>query len=80
MTDTPNIVELRPGDLNKATWDEVIPPDQILEANKNAGFEKLFLVGVKHDSGELVLAGSHSIFELYIHLGLAMREVEKRVT
>ena len=72
------VVEMYPGALDEVGPDVVIDPDKVLENNKGI-YKKVFLVGV--DLGdELVLSSSHSAQEMYVHLGLAMREIEDRVT
>jgi len=73
-----SVVEMYPGALDEIGSDVVMDPDKVLENNKGL-FKKVFLVGV-NDQDELVLAGSHSIQEMYIHLGISMRELEDRVT
>lgn len=73
-----SVVEMYPGALDAVGSDAVIAPDTVLENNKGA-FARVFIVGTTAGD-ELILAGSHSIQEMYIHLGLAMREIEDRVT
>ena len=78
------IKEIRPGIMEVVPGDVVIPPDQILEHNKGR-FAKIFIVGIGPDDGsenseELILVASHSIMEMYVHLGVAMREIEDIAT
>jgi hypothetical protein len=73
------VVEMYPGALNIAGPEEVIDPDKILENNKGR-FSKVFIIGVASDDEELILIGSHNITDMYIHLGLAKREIEDIAT
>lgn len=72
------VVEMYPGALDEVGPDVVVAPDKILDNNKGL-YKKVFIVGV-NESDELILSGSHSIQEMYVHLGLSMREIEDRVT
>jgi len=75
---TAEVKEIRPGIMQEVNDDVVLAPDSVLENNKGL-YKKVFLIGV-NERDELILAGSHSINEMYVHLGLSMREIEDRVT
>lgn len=68
------VLEMFPGVLDVVGPDGVVDPDVILSHNSGR-FKKVFVIGIE-PSGEMILAASHDVTEMYFHIGLAMREIE----
>jgi len=76
---TADIKEIRPGVRDEVTT-EIIPPKQILGyALEEETIERVIVIATHFGENDVVIAGSHDLFDTYAHLSLALRQCERRI-